>query len=589
MAKCPYCDSVVPDGTKFCPNCGGKQQTAEAVDLTKSTDYPPPITGSYSFTAGPSGDSGSQSYSAPAAAPVPPVEEAVTEPAEPIVTEPVEPSITPPPVEEPKGQNYTPPPADTGGASYTPPPANPVGMGYTPPPANPGGPAYAPPSEPGKGSGKKKPFLIIGIIAASVAVIAILASVLGGKSNSKDPNLGLYTANKAASGGLEIDISTMFPNGFTIELKDRGKCAMNVDGEKGTGKWTVDADGAFSLSGSGLECSGTLKNGVLILKDALGEGLDITFLKDGASDTGSAAKEETKDAEAGGTRYYKLVSLGEGDDAMTAEDLAPLANYVILYENNTGWVCLFDEAYKITWTDTSFEADGHTYSYTISGDIFTMDYDGTPTTFKLSDETPPEPEEKTEGSAAGSTGTTDSYSNETYATYADFWAGDWYGWWIMTECHGKYESNENDWWDCCAKITVTTDNKGHIDIWDEDGSKSERLCSSDISLSSGTTSAGAMMSETGTFSDAAINHADWIVDPGADLMDYNHMITIDAKYTEPGNSDNYFEYTIYMRPWGMKWDDVEAKEPSLLPYYYSNWYLPLLQSGSSMPDKIGNN
>ena len=124
---------------------------------------------------------------------------------------------------------------------------------------------------------------------------------------------------------------------------------MNVDGEKGTGKWTVDADGAFSLSGSGLECSGTLKNGVLILKDALGEGLDITFLKDGASDTGSAAKEETKDAEAGGTRYYKLVSLGEGDDAMTAEDLAPLANYVILYENNTGWVCLFDEAYKITW------------------------------------------------------------------------------------------------------------------------------------------------------------------------------------------------------------------------------------------------
>ena len=36
-----------------------------------------------------------------------------------------------------------------------------------------------------------------------------------------------------------------------------------------------------------------------------------------------------------------------------------------------------------------------------------------------------------------------------------------------------------------------------------------------------------------------------------------------------------------------RWEDVRAKDESLLPYYYDDWYLPLIEAGGSMPDQIG--
>ena len=45
-----------------------------------------------------------------------------------------------------------------------------------------------------------------------------------------------------------------------------------------------------------------------------------------------------------------------------------------------------------------------------------------------------------------------------------------------------------------------------------------------------------------------------------------------------------FSYEIYLRPWGSKWpEDDEDK----LPYYYNDWYLPLIEAGKDMPDTIG--
>ena len=129
----------------------------------------------------------------------------------------------------------------------------------------------------------------------------------------------------------------------------------------------------------------------------------------------------------------------------------------------------------------------------------------------------------------------------------DWWNGDWYGWWIMTGCYGYYEDMEGDWWDIC----------GTIDIGEF----------------------GTLMSEGGRFTDIDLEHADWIVDPG--LLDYPDMIHISGYY-ESGE-DEYF-YDIYLRPWGTYWDDVTEED---LPYYYYDWYLPLIESGESMPDSIG--
>ena len=138
----------------------------------------------------------------------------------------------------------------------------------------------------------------------------------------------------------------------------------------------------------------------------------------------------------------------------------------------------------------------------------------------------------------------------------------------MTGCYGYYEDMEGDWWDICGTIDIGEDGVGTVTLWDEDYTESE-----------GTGEFGTLMSEGGRFTDIDLEHADWIVDPG--LLDYPDMIHISGYY-ESGEDE--YTYDIYLRPWGTYWDDVTEED---LPYYYYDWYLPLIESGESMPDSIG--
>ena len=42
-----------------------------------------------------------------------------------------------------------------------------------------------------------------------------------------------------------------------------------------------------------------------------------------------------------------------------------------------------------------------------------------------------------------------------------------------------------------------------------------------------------------------------------------------------------------MRPWGERWDDVALSDPDDVPYYYEDWYLPMIDAGSTVPDSVG--
>ena len=106
------------------------------------------------------------------------------------------------------------------------------------------------------------------------------------------------------------------------------------------------------------------------------------------------------------------------------------------------------------------------------------------------------------------------------------------------------------------------------------------MASAQVSLSeAGTGEHGTVMSEGGWFTNVALEHADWIVDPG--LLDYDDMIWISGDYED---GDDEFHYDIYLRPWGLYWDDMEE---DTYPYRYTDWYLPLIDAGKSMPDAIG--
>ena len=169
---------------------------------------------------------------------------------------------------------------------------------------------------------------------------------------------------------------------------------------------------------------------------------------------------------------------------------------------------------------------------------------------------------------------------ETGDALLDWWNGEWYGWWKMSGCYGSYENMEGNWWDVCGDIDIGTDYTGTITLWDEDYTRSEPMASAQVSLSeAGTGEHGTVMSEGGWFTNVALEHADWIIDPA--LLDYDDMIWISGDYE---NGDDEFHYDIYLRPWGLYWVDMDE---SGYPYRYTDWYLPLIDAGKSMPDAIG--
>ena len=185
------------------------------------------------------------------------------------------------------------------------------------------------------------------------------------------------------------------------------------------------------------------------------------------------------------------------------------------------------------------------------------------------------------GSEAGgaSSGLASAGTAETGDALLDWWNGDWYGWWKMSSCTGYYEASEGHWWDICAAIDVGEDHVGTIELWDEDYSRDGSMITAAVSLNeAGTGEHGTMYSEGGWFTDMELSHADWIVDPG--LLKYDNMIMIDGWYE---NGDDSYKYEIYLRPWGLIWDDMSEEE---LPYYYQSWYLPLVEAGKAMPDSI---
>ncbi len=243
-------------------------------------------------------------------------------------------------------------------------------------------------------------------------------------------------------------------------------------------------------------------------------------------------------------------------------------SYIELKSGGKGVFCLGGDATDIKWelkSDGSLKLtrDSLESSGTLQDGVITLtDLWGSAVTVTF-----------IKGDGASSTEKTDN-------ALLDWWNGDWYGWWKMTGCAGDYEEMEGAWWDICGTIDIGSDMTGTVRLWDEDYSRDSLMANVNVSLStSGTGEHGTLMSEDGQFTDVYLEHADWIVDPG--LMDFEDLIRIDGYYE---NGDDEFYYEIYLRPWGIEWDDVDADS---LPSRYEDWYLPLIRAGKHMPDTIG--
>ena len=149
-------------------------------------------------------------------------------------------------------------------------------------------------------------------------------------------------------------------------------------------------------------------------------------------------------------------------------------------------------------------------------------------------------------------------------------SGDWYGWWRMYGTSGEWAQMDGCWWDCCAEIK-----NGRILLWDEDLPKDNYLAKAELS-----TRGGDIRCLSGSFLDRKLKSGSWDISLSEDGC--GTLMTVSGQYDAVG--DGSFSYEIYLRPWGSKWpEDDEDK----LPYYYKDWYLPLIEAGKIMPDIIG--
>ena len=403
-----------------------------------------------------------------------------------------------------------------------------------------------------------------------VVLLVLGVAACGGNSgDSDDPNLGVWRAVTGEMFGMSMEVEEFFEKGFTVELKAKGKCALNVDGSKANGTWTLD-NGAFTLKGGGLDCKGRLENGKLTLEDVMGMGLTLVFEKEGGSpgsnqDSGQIREIVSKYASDAG--YYIIDSITQEGETFGADDLKGfgISYYIVLNEDGTMELNT-DNVIKGTWEPgvLRYMEDGEdvTNEYTRDGDYLTIDIgDGDITlVFKLSSGSPP----STGNSGAGA-----------LPDELAWWDGQWYGWYNILEAKGAFSDYDDLALDCSAFIDLSSDGTGTLYIWDD----YEELGTIDIIVDFDRGGEyGVLYTLSGIMFEHEVEEYGWAVNPSRE--DYGYTIYV---YSDIRDGGDYIRYEIYLRPWGATWDDMID---SLRPRGYDNWYVPFIADTDSMLEAL---
>ena len=175
----------------------------------------------------------------------------------------------------------------------------------------------------------------------------------------------------------------------------------------------------------------------------------------------------------------------------------------------------------------------------------------------------------------------------------DNWEGDWYGWWCITSGGGVYTDFKNIAWDTYAHITVDG-TRGSLWLWDTETAWEDPLLAAGADLTETTMvlTDGVFFNCNQWLDDGVENvpmdvpNGSWDVDlECSSVSHFANMIELSGTYEDPNDPDNYFVFYIYLRPWGTRWEDVQNGDTSgciysdMMPIYYSDWYLPLLEKG----------
>ena len=148
--------------------------------------------------------------------------------------------------------------------------------------------------------------------------------------------------------------------------------------------------------------------------------------------------------------------------------------------------------------------------------------------------------------------------------------GDWYGLWKLENASGGWSGHNTNWWDCCARIS---EKEGELELclWDEYSSREQNMADfTALCIQDGIECTGAALFDT------RLSETECVIKLTEDSD--GKLLTVSGHYYDDASEDS-FDFCVYLRPWGDKW----SKDA---PFYYETWYLPLIEAGCPMPDKI---
>ena len=309
----------------------------------------------------------------------------------------------------------------------------------------------------------------------------ISGSIRTGKPNASDPNQGTWEAAYAEVGGSVTQVEDAFGSGFLMDLNDKGKCVVTVDGTKSYGKWTLNG-GVFQLDCGGLSCTGTLQDEILTLNDVQGQGVTLYFVKSGSTmqqpldgDKMTQGTTAGSDTDVG---IYVLESASDSEYTLSKEELAlvDMENfYIELRADGTGETYM-EEFVTFQWKDGSFYAltdpDTPAMTYTREGDLLTIEFDGMTMVFKRSDTKPEIDPALLDGGddeydIDGTDEPNPPYTYDDGNTYADLGNTNWYGWFRMENYKNVPNRDyfDTDTYDCWGYIGESEDGSHYFEVY----------------------------------------------------------------------------------------------------------------------------
>ncbi len=187
---------------------------------------------------------------------------------------------------------------------------------------------------------------MISLALAMVLVLPLAAcGGKGGGTSADDPAIGKYLGQKVAYSEDDtwMSMNEIYNEGDNyIELQSGGKGVFSLDGDTDEVKWSVDKDGVLKMTSDGLECKGTLKDGLITLDDYWGFSLKMTFLKEGV-DMPEAMATNLRDWWNGDWFGWWTVSSCTGDYAELEGDWWDICAVIDVGEDNTGTFEMWDD------------------------------------------------------------------------------------------------------------------------------------------------------------------------------------------------------------------------------------------------------